>query len=82
MDGGRDGVEAICRPVVFVVSSFIVATLQGANLTQEAKYVESWPNTTSAWAGWRRFDFPVDRYGGVHSQLNCTSMTLGSPTCH
>ncbi len=52
------------------------------SVTQEAKYVESWPNTTSAWAGWRRFDFPVDRYGGVHSQLNCTSMTLGSPTCH
>jgi hypothetical protein len=20
--------------------------------TQEAKYVESWPNTTSVWAGW------------------------------
>jgi hypothetical protein len=20
--------------------------------TQEAKYVERWPNTTSAWAGW------------------------------
>jgi hypothetical protein len=25
-------------------------------VTQEAKYVESWPNTTSAWAGWSRFD--------------------------
>jgi hypothetical protein len=24
--------------------------------TQEAKYVESWPNTTSAWDGWSRFD--------------------------
>jgi hypothetical protein len=33
--------------------------------TQEAKYVESWPNSTSAWAGWSRFDSPVDRYGGV-----------------
>jgi hypothetical protein len=42
--------------------------------TQEAKYVERWPNTTSAWAGWSRFDIPVDRYGGVHS--------LGFPTCH
>jgi hypothetical protein len=30
---------------------------------QEAKYMESWPNTTSAWAGWSRFDIPVDRYG-------------------
>ncbi len=31
----------------------------------EAKYVERWPNTTSAWAGWSRFDIPVDRYGMV-----------------
>jgi hypothetical protein len=30
---------------------------------QEAKYVEGWPNTTSAWAGWSGFDIPVDRYG-------------------
>jgi hypothetical protein len=36
-------------------------------LPQEAKYVEGWPNTTSAWAGWSRFDIPVDRYGGVHN---------------
>jgi hypothetical protein len=50
--------------------------------TQEAKYVERWPNTTSAWAGWSRFDIPVDRYGGVHSQLICTRITLGSSTCH
>jgi hypothetical protein len=41
--------------------------------TQEAKYIENWPNTTSGWAGWRRFDIPVDRYGGVHSLLHCTS---------
>jgi hypothetical protein len=34
-------------------------------LSQEAKYVERWPNTTSAWAGWSRFDIPVDRYGGA-----------------
>ncbi len=50
--------------------------------TQEAKYVERWPSTTSAWAGWSRFDIPVDRYGGVHSLLICTSTTLWSPTCH
>jgi hypothetical protein len=50
--------------------------------TQEAKYVESWPNTTSARAGWSRFDIPMDRYGGVHSLLICTSSILGSPTCH
>jgi hypothetical protein len=50
--------------------------------TQEAKYVESWPNTTSAWAGWSRFDIPVDRYVGVHSLLICTSSTLGCLTCH
>jgi hypothetical protein len=49
---------------------------------QEAKYVERWPNTTSAWAGWSRFDIPVDRYGGGHSLLHCTSITLVSPTCH
>ncbi len=48
---------------------------------KEAKYVESWPNTTSAWAGWSRFDIPVDRYGGVHSLLLCTSITLGFSTC-
>ncbi len=24
----------------------------------------------------------MDRYGRVHSQLICTSITLGSPTCH
>ncbi len=55
---------------------------RGDVVNQEAKYVESWPNTTSAWAGWSRFDIPVDRYGGVHSQLICTSSTLRSPTCH
>jgi hypothetical protein len=42
---------------------------------QEAKYVESW---SSACAGWSRFDIPVDRYGGVHSLLICTSSPLGS----
>ncbi len=44
---------------------------------QEAKYIEGWPNTTFAWAGWSRFDIPVDKYGGVHSQLICISITLG-----
>jgi hypothetical protein len=39
---------------------------------QKAKYLESWS----------RFDIPVDRYGGVHSLLICTSSILGSPTCH
>jgi hypothetical protein len=42
---------------------------------QEAKYIESWPNTASAWAGWSRFDIPVDRYGGVHSLLQCTEVS-------
>ncbi len=50
--------------------------------TQEAKYVERWPNTTSAWSGWNRFDIPVNRYGRVHSLLHCTSITLVSPACH
>ncbi len=52
------------------------------DMLQEAKYVECWPNTTSAWAGWSRFDIPVDRYDGVHSQLICSSSPLGFPTCH
>ncbi len=43
-----------------------------ATPAQEAKYVERWPSTTSAWAGWSRYDIPVDRYGGVHSLLICT----------
>jgi hypothetical protein len=51
-------------------------------LNHETKYVESWPIMTSAWAGWSRFDIPVERYGGVHSQLICTRITLGSSTCH
>jgi hypothetical protein len=57
-------------------------TCREAEETHEAKYLESWPSTTSAWAGWSRFDIPVDRYGGVHSLLVCTSSILGSPTCH
>jgi hypothetical protein len=43
--------------------------------TKETKYLESWPNTTFAWAGWRRFDIPVDRYGGVHYQLICIGVS-------
>jgi hypothetical protein len=53
-----------------------------AGITQEAKYVERWPNTTSAWASWSRFDIPVDRYSGEYSLLICTSSPLGFPTCH
>jgi hypothetical protein len=49
---------------------------------QEAKYVEKWPSTISAWAGWSRFDIPVDRYPGVHSLLQWPSRTLGSSTYH
>jgi hypothetical protein len=44
---------------------------------QEAKYVESWPSTTSAWAGWSRFDIPVDRYAGVHSLLRWPMQNTG-----
>ncbi len=65
------------HPIIFFsIETWLLDT------TQEAKYVESWPNTTSAWASWSRFDIPVDRYDGVHSLLICTSSTLGSPTCH
>jgi hypothetical protein len=59
-----------------------VCTSEVWGSTQEAKYVECWSNTTSAWAGWSRFDIPVERYAGVHSLLICTSSTLGSSTCH
>ncbi len=48
----------------------------------EAKYVERWPSTTSAWAGWNRFDIPVDRHGGIHSLLRWPSRILWSLTCH
>ncbi len=65
-----EGAKIFWPPILVVGSS------------QEAKYVERSPNTTSAWAGWSRFDIPVDRYGGVHSLLICTSSILGSPTCH
>jgi hypothetical protein len=34
--------------------------LVGAVQPQEAYYVESWLNTTSAWASWSRFDIPKD----------------------
>jgi hypothetical protein len=45
----------------------------------EAKYVESWPSTTFARAGWSRFDIPVDRSGGVCSLLQWPSRTLVYP---
>jgi hypothetical protein len=41
-------------------------------VTQEAKYVESWPNTISSWTGWSRFDIPVDRHCRIHTLLECT----------
>jgi hypothetical protein len=65
---------------IFSVSKIVSHVVWGG--IQEAKYGESWPNTTTAWAGLSRFDIPVDRYGGVHSLLICTSSILGSPTCH
>jgi hypothetical protein len=57
--------------------SFPISTryLQNVSLHKEAKYVDSWPNTTSAWAGWSRFDIPEDRYSGVHSLLQCTGVS-------
>jgi hypothetical protein len=57
------------------VTTVEVSTARGT--TQEAKYIERWPNTTSAWAGWSRFDIPVDRYDGLHSLLICTSSPWG-----
>ncbi len=66
---------------VFHFTLFIATKLPPGNqctvLLQEAKYVESWPNTNSARAGWSRFDIPVDMYGGVHSLLLCTRLHWG-----
>ncbi len=45
---------------------------------QEATYIER----ADPEVGWRRCDIAVDRSGGVHSLLLCTSSTLESPTCH
>ena len=39
----------------------VVLGQRSTYLASWAKYMENWPNTTSAWAGWRRFDIPVDR---------------------
>jgi hypothetical protein len=60
--------------ILFVL---VIYTAPTVVVHQEAKYIERWPNTTSAWAGWSRFDIPVDRYGGVHPLLICTSSPLG-----
>jgi hypothetical protein len=59
-----------------VYSGVLCCVIEGVRI-QEAKYVESWPNTTSAWFGWSRFDIPVDRYGRVHSLLLCTIVLWG-----
>jgi hypothetical protein len=81
------GLSSISVQVYICIHTDIYVTnvRQYGNLvcqTQEAKYVEGWPITISAWAGWSRFDIPVDRHVGVHSLLICTSITLGSITCH
>jgi hypothetical protein len=56
-----------------------VVSIFSSDRSQEAKYVKSWSSKTSAWAGWSRFDIPVDRYGGEYSLLICT---IGFSTCH
>jgi hypothetical protein len=43
-------------------------------ITQEVKYVESWPNTNSSWAGWSKFDF---QWIGMVEYTPCYS-ALGS----
>jgi hypothetical protein len=47
--------------------------------TQEAKYVERWPSTTFAWAGWSRFDIPVDRYSGGTFSAKVAQQNTGVP---
>jgi hypothetical protein len=36
--------------------------------------VECWPDTTSAWASWGKFDIPVGRCDGVHILLQCAGL--------
>jgi hypothetical protein len=55
-------------------NTVVEAAYDPAVPAQEAKNLESWHNTTSAWAGWSRFDTPLDSYGGVHSLLQCTGL--------
>jgi hypothetical protein len=74
----KTNVNIWLKTEIFMGSSEIHEQL---GVYQEAKYVESWPNTTSAWAGWSRFDIPVDRYDGVHSLLLCIRITPESSTC-
>jgi hypothetical protein len=74
--------DALKQGYRYLTAGWLAGRVYCTLYTQEAKYVESWPSTTSARAGWSRFDIPVDRYGGVHSLLICTSRILESPTCH
>ncbi len=74
--------KVVCRIHSIAFKNRFEEDLMISVLNQEAKYVERWPNTTSAWAGWSRFDIPVNRFGGVHSLLICTSSPLWFPTCH
>ncbi len=82
----KEGNKRMHPPKIHITSRVPIKTsltlLPTPLLSKEAKYVESWPNTISAWAGLRRFDIPVDRYYGVQSLLIFTSSTLESPTCH
>jgi hypothetical protein len=43
-------------------------------LSQEAIYIDCWPNTSSAWTGWRRFYILVDISDGVHYLQLCTTV--------
>ncbi len=52
-----------------------VFSLLGYELRGFIFILECWPDTTSAWAGWRRIDISVNRYGGVHSLPPRTSCT-------
>jgi hypothetical protein len=63
--------------ILSVVPPRCLKMLRGGASKRLKMYIESWPNTTSVWAGWRGFDIPVDRSGGVHSLLLCPSCTLG-----
>jgi hypothetical protein len=59
--------DASLHPPPWSQSSTLLYSTYSIGIVHIRKYcsingADRWPNTTSAWAGWSRFDIPVDRY--------------------
>jgi hypothetical protein len=67
LSGNSKTIQFVCRAFRRLAG----VTLWVSVPSQEAKYVERWPSTTSAWAGWGGFDVPVDRYAGLLEYIPC-----------